>query len=117
MVTLPTPGADTNSWGPIINAAISGLDTALTALTSTVSGLSSTVSTLTSTVGSLGTSVSTLAGKVMPAAGNQGDLLVKTSGTDYAVTWAAGRQVFIQASAPATGSGQRVGDIWIQVAV
>lgn len=119
MVTLPNPNdpATDNVWGSIINTAISALDSALTSLSSTVSGLSSTVSTLTSTVGSLGTTVTALAGKVLPAAGVQGDLLVKSSGTDYAVAWVGGIQIFVQGSAPPAGSGQRVGDLWIQAVV
>jgi hypothetical protein len=116
-VTLPTPGSDTNTWGPIVNAALAALDAAQTTLSGTVSGVSSSLSALSSTVSSLGTTVTTLAGKVLPAAGVAGDLLVKTSATDYAVTWAAGRQVFVQAAAPVAGSGQRIGDLWVKVAV
>lgn len=49
----------------------------------------------------------------LPAGGAVGQMLTKQSATNFDADWSDTRRVFVQSTAPAGGSGQQVGDLFV----
>ena len=70
----------------------------------------SLASQITALAGTIRDKINTMMPRLLPAGGTAGQVLTKTSGTDYAAGWATQTKVTAGTTAPASPAS---GDVWI----